>query len=37
MLNEKIPLFWRNFVPVIEKNGKIVEVVKDVVPHLYFH
>lgn len=27
MLNNKIPLFWRNYTPVIEKNGKIIDVV----------
>ncbi len=35
MLNQKIPVFWRDFVPVIEKKGKIIDVVKEVVPRVY--
>lgn len=26
-LNKKVPLFWRNFIPILEKEGKIVAVL----------
>ncbi len=29
-LNQKIPLFWRNFIPVIVKEGKILHMFKEV-------
>ncbi len=35
MLNQKIPMFWRNLVPVIEKKGKIIDVVRGVIPRFY--
>lgn len=27
LLNKKIPLFWRNYIPVIEQKGKIVAIL----------
>ncbi len=27
LLNKKIPLFWRNYIPVIEQEGKIVAIL----------
>lgn len=29
-LNQKIPLFWRNCIPLIVKNGKILHIFKEV-------
>ena len=33
--NQKIPLFRRNLVPVIEKDWKIIDVITEVVPIFY--
>lgn len=29
-INQKIPIFWRNFIPLIEKNWKIIHNFKDI-------
>jgi hypothetical protein len=28
--NQKIPVFWRNFIPVVEKDWKIIHSFKDI-------
>lgn len=29
-INQKIPIFWRNFLPVVEKNWKIIDNFKSI-------
>jgi hypothetical protein len=28
-ITAKIPIFWRNFIPVLVKEGKIIDVFKE--------
>lgn len=30
-LNQKIPMFWRNFIPLVEKEGRILHMFKEVI------